>query len=261
MHSRDDGSSSVDTGAPRWIVGHCQGLTGALAIIPPTSGFAHTSGFFLSGAPPVSADRAILFVDGSNFYNGLGEIGVGNRFNLNYARIAEKLLGPRDFVGLRFYVGRVRGHRELARKQNGFLDRLRATDPRISIHLGRIARRQNENPLAEELLHYLGALRIPMATTIYTTLVRMARRHRNVPIYVEKGVDVMIAIDMVGMAIQSSYDAAYLLSADGDFAPAAQFVRDLGKKVFAASPRPGAALAKAVDTFIPLPKPWFRDCY
>ena len=80
---------------------------------------------------------------------------------------------------------------------------------------------------------------------------------KEIPYYVEKQVDVRIAVDLVIKAYQDEYDVAYLLSADGDFVPAVKEVRRVGKKVFAASTIQGAQLARAVDTFIPLPDKWF----
>ncbi len=48
---------------------------------------------------------------------------------------------------------------------------------------------------------------------------------------VEKGVDVMIAIDLLKCAYEDLYDTAILVSGDGDFYPAIQAVKDLGKHV------------------------------
>ena len=56
-------------------------------------------------------------------------------------------------------------------------------------------------------------------------------------------------------------NAAYILSADGDFTHAAQFVRSLGKKVFAVAATSGAQLAAAVNSFIRVDAAWFDDCY
>lgn len=78
---------------------------------------------------------------------------------------------------------------------------------------------------------------------------------------VEKAVDVMLAVDMVRMADRNDYDVAYLLAADGDYTPAAEAVRGAAKKVFAASIRRAAELARAVYRFIPLERAWFGDCF
>ncbi len=48
---------------------------------------------------------------------------------------------------------------------------------------------------------------------------------------VEKGVDVMIAIDLLKCAYEDLYDTAILVSGDGDFYPAVQAVKDLGQHV------------------------------
>jgi uncharacterized LabA/DUF88 family protein len=66
---------------------------------------------------------------------------------------------------------------------------------------------------------------------------------------------------MYKLAVEDRYDSAYLLSADGDFTPAVQAVRSLGKRVYSVSPIFSAALKNASNAFIPLRKEWFRDCY
>lgn len=48
-------------------------------------------------------------------------------------------------------------------------------------------------------------------------------------------------------------------SADGDFIPAVETVRETGKKVFAATPASGYELKKAVNRFIYLKPEWFSD--
>lgn len=79
--------------------------------------------------------------------------------------------------------------------------------------------------------------------------------------YTEKQVDVRSAVDLVGKALRDEYDVAYLLSADGDFVPAVQEVRCLGKQIFAVSASSGQQLSNAVDTFIRLRSDWFHGCY
>lgn len=77
----------------------------------------------------------------------------------------------------------------------------------------------------------------------------------------EKAVDVFLAVDLVTLAINNVYDAAYVLTADGDYTPAVDAVRKLNKKVYASSCVNGARLAQAVNSFIHLPPSWFADCY
>ena len=78
--------------------------------------------------------RAVLFVDGSNWYHGLKEAGV-DLGSLDYLKIATKLVGPRQWIALRYYVGQVKqvGNLRLAPEQQLFLGKLKAADPRISV--------------------------------------------------------------------------------------------------------------------------------
>jgi uncharacterized LabA/DUF88 family protein len=146
-------------------------------------------------------------------------------------------------------------------QQRSFLATLTNTDERISVHLGRIEARTASNGAAKELREYLGGLTTKIDATVFADLSDLARRHENATIFVEKAVDVFLAVDLVTMAINDEYDAAYILTADGDYTPAVDAVRKLGKKVYAASLLSGAQLAKAVNSFIRLRASWFTDCY
>ena len=66
--------------------------TGAGLLTPPVSGTRHTPGFFYA-----MADRAIVFIDGNNWYHALCQVGIEHRAQLDYKRISEKLIGPRQW--------------------------------------------------------------------------------------------------------------------------------------------------------------------
>ena len=117
------------------------------------------------------------------------------------------------------------------------------------------------NEAARELNQYLKELPFRIDPTVFRELKALAGRHLQVTLMVEKAVDVHIAVDMVAIAERDEYDAAYLLSADGDFTPAVEAVRFLNKKVYAATPRFGAQLATVVNSYIRLEYDWFSDCY
>lgn len=59
----------------------------------------------------------------------------------------------------------------------------------------------------------------------------------------EKGIDVMLAVDMVMGAIRDEYDVAILMSADTDLLPAAEAVIDAGKWIEFAAWRPDVGYA------------------
>ena len=209
------------------------------------------------------ADRAVVFIDGNNWYHALGHVNVEDRARLDYKKMSEKLLGPREWIGTRYYIGQVnqKFNTSLYGQQRSFLAGLADTDSRISVHLGRIEPHRVSNEAAKELREYLGKLTTKIDTEIFADLSDIARRHADATVFVEKAVDVFLAVDLVTMAIGDAYDAAYLLTADGDYTPAVEAVRKLGKKVYAASPLSGAQLAKAVNSFIHLAPSWFEDCY
>ncbi|MBI5803732.1 NYN domain-containing protein [Candidatus Pacearchaeota archaeon] len=50
-------------------------------------------------------------------------------------------------------------------------------------------------------------------------------------IYQVKEDDIHLAVDMVKLAHNNAYDTAILVSSDGDFVPAIQAVKEIGKKV------------------------------
>jgi uncharacterized LabA/DUF88 family protein len=211
----------------------------------------------------MTSHRAVVFIDGNNWFHWLKNVGVEDRARLDYGKISRKLLGPRDWVGTRYYIGRVDQQQDAASyaNQRSFVASLQNTDRRITVHFGRIEPRAHENNAAAEFLRYLHGLPQRIDQTVFADLVALAKKHESTIVWVEKAVDVHLAVDMVVMATRQEYEAAYLLSADGDFTSAVEFVRGLGKKVYVATPGYSAQLQKVADKFIPLKREWFRDCY
>lgn len=68
----------------------------------------------------------------------------------------------------------------------------------------------------------------------------------------EKGIDVLLAVDMLRGAVNDDYDVAVLMSADTDLLPAAEAVRELGKWVEFAAWRPDEGYA----SHLRLPGSW-----
>lgn len=208
--------------------------------------------------------RAVLFVDGSNWHHSVRDAGVKSPGELSYAKLSKKLIGPGgEWIGTRYYIGRVNQHEAptLYARQRQFLARLSATDSRITTHLGRLETHFVENAGARELREFLTSLTVRIDRGVFRHLLALSNRHARVRLTREKTVDTQIAVDMVVLAQRDTYDVAYLLSADGDFTPAVEAVRMLGKTAYAASPAKGARLAAAANAFIPLTASWFGDCY
>jgi uncharacterized LabA/DUF88 family protein len=210
------------------------------------------------------AERAVLFVDGNNWYHGLKRSGVRTPGRLDYAKISAKLVGPRTWIALRYYIGRVPQSvsKSSYAEQRQFISRLQRQDMRISAHFGRLEQRSSKNEAAEELLRYIQT-RPPgtLAEEIVKELTALAHRHCQTRTLVEKAVDVMLAVDMVEMAQRDEYDCAYILTADGDFTPAVDAVVSRGRKVYAVSTDAGAQLRSVVKAFIRVSANWFTNCY
>lgn len=208
-------------------------------------------------------DRAVIFIDGNNWYHGLCNVAVADRGRLDYKKISEKLVGPRIWLETRYYIGQInqKHNSVLYAQQRSFLARLKSTDPRISVHLGRIEPHIASSEAAVELNAYLLQMQGKLDSVVFADLSNIATRHAQSTVFVEKAVDVFLAVDLVTMAINDRYDAAYILSADGDYTPAVQVVRGLSKRVYAASCLNGAQLASVVHSFIHLQRAWFDDCY
>jgi len=145
----------------------------------------------MAGAP----DRAIVFIDGNNWYHCLKEASVADKFRLDYKKISEKLLGPRNWIGTRYYIGRVdsRQAATVYADQRRFINALEKTDPRITVHLGRIEPRVVESEAASELLQYVHGLKMKIDTRVFTELVALTKRHEQALVWVEKAVDVQLA--------------------------------------------------------------------
>ncbi len=208
-------------------------------------------------------ERALVFVDGNNWYHSLKRAGVMGLGQLNYAKVSAKIVGARDWIGTRYYVGQVKqiGNTELYANQRRYMAWLAARDKRISIHYGRLEERSIVNSFSQEIKRYLASLTVRIDPDVYKYLVASATRHEKVSVMVEKAVDVMLAVDMVMMAVRNEYDVAYLLAADGDYTPVVKAAMNAGKKIFAASIEPGAELAKVVYKYLPLKRDWFPDCF
>lgn len=204
-------------------------------------------------------DRCIIFIDGSNFYHQVKDAGI-TPGALSYPRLAERLLMGRNWLETRYYVGEVdAGAGNLRTQQQTFLDAIRA-HPQQVVVLGSIQRFLESNPLAHELLQYLANLHVRIDSTVYKTLIEMAKRHRRVATYKEKGVDVALACDMVRFAQENRYDLAYLISNDGDLRPAVELTRTYGKRVFAAGCIVGPRLQQVCNSTIIVDADWLRAC-
>ena len=164
-------------------------------------------------------DRVAIFIDGSNFYHALTK--TFGKAQIKFDRLAEALTkraSDRKLLRVYYYnavYDQVADAEQYA-KQQKFFERLRRT-PYLKVSVGRLERRRiGWGYLAPEAKETVEAS-LGHALPEYT--------------YEEKGVDVQLAVDMVEQAVANTYDVAILISGDGDFAPAVELVKKLGKHV------------------------------
>ncbi|MEK7137159.1 MAG: NYN domain-containing protein [Patescibacteria group bacterium] len=144
------------------------------------------------------AERAMILIDGSNFYHRLKELRLRHLLSFDYAAFAKFLCGEkRKLAGCTYYIGAVREEVGNAKSQQ-----LMANQVRLINRL----RQQKWGVRLGEMLQSDG-------------------------IYHEKGVDVRMAVDLVAGAYEDLYDTAILVSSDSDLIPALEKVRSKKKNV------------------------------
>ncbi len=204
-------------------------------------------------------ERAVFFIDGSNWYHAAKKIQI-NISAIDYGKFARKLSQEhRKVVEIRYYIGKISGDLNLSRSQANFLSIIKKQG--VKVILGRVEKkrvRPENNQIQKELDELLSSYgHLIKHSAVLDKLKKLT--FRDTYSYTEKRVDVNIAVDMVSTAMKDEFDVAYLVSADGDFIPAVETVRETGKKVFAATPASGYELKKAVNNFIYLRPEWFSN--
>ena len=168
--------------------------------------------------------RVMIFIDGSNLYHVLKQ--NTDKQNLDYKKFAEKLCGDRELIRTYYYNIRQESadNPSLGESQERFLNALYETDY-LEVKLGIWKQRGNT--------------------------------------MVEKGVDVMIAADLIAHAYEDHYDTAILVSGDADFYPALQVVKDTGKQVEVAAfdSNLSSEAARMADVLIKFNREYFDDLW
>ena len=174
-------------------------------------------------------ERVMIFVDGSNMYHSLKA--YFHRTDIDLGKFCEKLVNKRKLVRIYYYNAEVGQAQEPERykDQRAFFDSVEAI-PYTELRLGRL---------------------------VYTNA------WPNTPPY-EKGVDVMLATDMLTHCFKNNYDTAILVAGDADFVGALQAVKDNGKHVEAAlfgEERTSVPLRKVADVVHIIDGNLMRGCW
>ena len=144
-------------------------------------------------------DRVGIFIDGPNLYWSAQRLtGVGR---MDIPALVEWLADDREITEVAFWTGQLNEEVDAERyaAQQRFFDGILARVPNARIGRGHLQRRPSG--------------------------------------WVEKGVDVGVALDLVIGAREDRWDTAVVVTGDGDIARAGQFVRATGREFEVASSR------------------------
>ncbi|HYT37253.1 MAG TPA: NYN domain-containing protein [Ktedonobacteraceae bacterium] len=140
--------------------------------------------------------RAIVLIDGSNFYFKLKDLGFSHLLNFDFSGFATLLAGSDRLIQATYYIGAVRTDGTEKTKK------LLADQQRLFVHLKK-----------HHFAYSLGYLL------------------RSKGVFHEKGVDVKIAVDMLVAAYENLCDRIILVSSDTDLIPAIEKAREKRKTV------------------------------
>lgn len=172
-------------------------------------------------------EKVMIFIDGSNFFYGM-RANLGEEINIDFKKFINNLISVeknRELVRTYYYNVSVNimDDEEKFKDQQKFFKQL-GTIPNFEIKLGKLVKR--------------GSRRI------------------------EKGVDVLLATDMLFFAIQKLYDTAILVSGDADFSYVVERIKNYVKHVEYAYFLRGRSLEiqKVCDKYIELNNSFLESC-
>jgi len=141
-------------------------------------------------------ERIFIQIDGNNFYHRLKETGLKNLLAFNYKKLAEFLLSRNNkiLISSKYYIGAIK--------------------------------EEEGNIISKKLMigqqKLLGSLQKQGWQIGFGNMLKT-------DVYHEKGVDVLIATDMLVGAYENLYDKLFLISSDTDLLPAIDKAKQLGK--------------------------------
>jgi len=173
-------------------------------------------------------DRVMIFIDGSNLYHSLKNF--FKRTDIDVGKFCNKLLDKRRLIRIYYYNARVgqKEEPERYRDQQNFFAGITAI-PYTELRLGRLV--YNNWP--------------------------------GTPPY-EKGVDILLATDMITHSFKNNYDVAILVAGDNDYVGAIQAVKDNGNNLEVAlfgKERTSMQLRKVTDKVITINARLLNKCW
>jgi len=183
--------------------------------------------------PREEAIKAIIFIDGNNFYHNVKKIDI-RPSKINFPKVTEMLCKKFNLEkkGVHYYnsVPNIKTiGEENYYKHMSFLSDLEKSG--IKVHTRKLQHLSNIELITKKVSQ-LQKLKIcdnckPIVTQNCIDCVGSFEEH-------EKGIDVMIVVDMIQLALKNEYDVGVLISGDADFIPALDLIKKNWKRVIVA---------------------------
>jgi uncharacterized LabA/DUF88 family protein len=175
-----------------------------------------------------NTNKVMIFIDGSNLYHLLKSF--FKRTDIDIGKFCNKLLEKRRLIRIYYYNARV-GLKEEPERYH------------------------------DQYKFFSGVAAIPYAELRLGRLVYI--NWPNSPPY-EKGVDILLATDMITHSFKNNYDTAILIAGDNDFVGAIQAVKDNGKNVEVAlfgKERTSVELRRVADRVLTINARLLKGCW
>ncbi len=169
--------------------------------------------------------KAHLFIDGSNFYHGLKQNNLFNKFA--YRPFFDSLSKQFEITCVYFYdaIKNIEIEKEQYSKQQQFHEKLRKEIPHILIQT-----RKLKYLFANEKLER-AQQNAAFCKDCAPKLKNFLKDAGLQKISKEKGIDIMLVTDMLKGAFQDRYQITLLATGDADYIPAVELVQTLKKEV------------------------------
>ena len=178
--------------------------------------------------------KGIIFIDGNNLYHNLKQMKV-KPSNIDFKKLTEFITKHfnLELKEVRYYnsMPTLRDGKDLYFSHLKFIDDLRKI-PRFIIYTRKLQVHSTKELLKEkqELIDSMELCNNckPIVEQNILDVIGNVKKK-------EKGVDIMLAVDLVEFAIKNKADAFVILSGDADFIPAMKLVQRNNKEVFSVS--------------------------
>ncbi len=180
------------------------------------------------------AENGILFIDGNNFYHNIKKIKV-NPSEIDFLKLSQIISKHFDIKFKKIiYYNSIPDIRDGEKKYYGhmkFLSRI-AKIPDFEVKTRKLPKQSTAEVLQEKeekirMLNLCDKCKIQVKNHCFDCIGESKKK--------EKGIDVMIAVDMVENSINNKCDYCVLLSGDADFIPAMNLIKEIGKKTSSTS--------------------------